>query len=46
MEEPLNESAAEPIELGQATGGGVLKRLLPMLAGLVILLLALRRPRK
>jgi carbon monoxide dehydrogenase subunit G len=38
--------AAEPIELSEFAGGAVLKRLAPLLGGLVILLLVLRRLRK
>jgi uncharacterized protein len=38
--------AAEPIELSSAAGGAILKRLLPALAGLAILVLVLRRLRK
>jgi hypothetical protein len=42
----IHGPAAEPIELSDLAGGAVLKRLLPLLGGLVILLLALRRLRK
>jgi carbon monoxide dehydrogenase subunit G len=38
--------AAEPIELSEFAGSAVLKRLLPALGGLVVLLLILRRLRK
>lgn len=38
--------AAEPIELSEVAGGAVLKRLLPLLGGLVLLVLVLRRLRK
>lgn len=38
--------AAEPIELSEFAGSAVLKRLLPAIGGLVILLLVLRRLRK
>lgn len=38
--------AAEPIELSEVAGGAVLKRLLPLLGGLVLLVLVLRRMRK
>ena len=38
--------AAEPIELSEFAGSALLKRLLPALGGLVLLLLALRRLRK
>jgi hypothetical protein len=38
--------AAEPIELSEFAGSAVLKRLLPLLGGLVLLLLILRRLRK
>jgi carbon monoxide dehydrogenase subunit G len=38
--------AAEPIELSDVAGSAMLKRLLPPLAGLVLLLLVLRRLRK
>jgi carbon monoxide dehydrogenase subunit G len=42
----IDGPAAEPIELTDLAGGAVLKRLLPALGGLVILLLVLRRIRK
>lgn len=38
--------AAEPIELSGVAGSAILKRLLPALGGLVVLLLAVRRLRK
>ena len=38
--------AAEPIELSDFAGAAVLKRLLPLLGGLAVLLLILRRSRK
>jgi carbon monoxide dehydrogenase subunit G len=38
--------AAEPIELSSAAGGAILKRILPVLAGVVILAIVLRRLRK
>jgi hypothetical protein len=38
--------AAEPIELSEVAGGAVLKRLLPLLGGLVLLLVIMRRMRK
>ena len=38
--------AAEPIELSSAAGGAILKRILPVLAGLVIVAIILRRLRK
>jgi carbon monoxide dehydrogenase subunit G len=38
--------AAEPIELSEFAGSAILKRLLPALGGLVVLLLILRRLRK
>jgi uncharacterized protein len=42
----INGPAAEPIELSDVAGTAVIKRLLPLLGGLVILLLVLRRLRK
>ena len=42
----INGPAAEPIELSDVAGTAVVKRLLPLLGGLVILLLVLRRLRK
>ncbi len=38
--------AAEPIELSDVAGGAVLKRLLPLVGGLVLLMLVMRRLRK
>jgi hypothetical protein len=38
--------AAEPIELSNLASSAMLKRLLPALGGLVVLLLVLRRLRK
>lgn len=38
--------AAEPIDMSQVAGSAVLKRLLPAVGGLVVLLLALRRLRR
>jgi hypothetical protein len=38
--------AAEPIELSEFAGSAVLKRLLPALGGLIVVLLILRRLRK
>ena len=38
--------AAEPVDLGGLAGGALLKRLLPVLAGVVILAIVLRRLRK
>ena len=42
----LRKLAAEPIELSGVAGEAILKRLLPALGGLVLLLLLLRRLRK
>ena len=42
----INGPAAEPIELSDVAGSAVLKRVLPLLGGLVLLLLVLRRLRK
>jgi uncharacterized protein len=39
----INGPAAEPIELSGLAGGAVVKRVLPVLGGLVILLIVLRR---
>ena len=38
--------AAEPIQLSSAAGGAILKRILPVIAGLVIVAIVLRRLRK
>ena len=38
--------AAEPIELSDVAGSAILKRLLPALGGLVVLLLVIRRLRR
>ena len=42
----IDGPAAEPIELSDVAGTAVLKRALPFLGGLVLLLLILRRLRK
>lgn len=42
----INGPAAEPIELSDVAGSAVLKRVLPLLGGLALLLLVLRRLRK
>jgi carbon monoxide dehydrogenase subunit G len=42
----IHGPAAEPIELSEFAGSAVLKRLLPALGGLIVLLLILRRLRK
>lgn len=42
----INGPAAEPIELSDVAGSAVLKRVLPLVGGLVLLLIVLRRLRK
>ncbi|MEI2703824.1 MAG: hypothetical protein V9E89_00850 [Ilumatobacteraceae bacterium] len=42
----MNGPAAEPIDMTEVAGSAVLKRLLPLLGGLVVLVLAWRRLRR
>ena len=42
----IDGPAAEPVELSGLAGGAILKRVLPLIGGLVILCVVLRRLRK
>ena len=42
----IPSEGAEPVELSGLAGGAILKRVLPLIGGLIILLVVLRRLRK